>query len=60
MRPVMDKSAPKAIHLKDYAPPPYLIDSVDLAFDLGEEVTRVKSSLNVIKLAGARPLVVPG
>jgi aminopeptidase N len=43
----MDKSAPKAIHLKDYAPPPYLIDSVDLAFDLGEEVTRVRSSLTM-------------
>ena len=43
----MDKSAPKAIHLKDYAPPPYLIDTVDLTFDLGEEVTRVKSSLAV-------------
>ncbi|WP_158047365.1 aminopeptidase N [Skermanella pratensis] len=41
----MDKSTPQAIHLKDYAPPPYLIDTVDLAFDLGEEVTRVRSAL---------------
>jgi len=43
----MDKSAPKAIHLKDYTPPPYLIDTVDLAFDLGEEVTRVRSRLDL-------------
>lgn len=41
----MDKSTPQAIHLKDYAPPPYLIDTVDLAFDLGEEVTQVRSTL---------------
>ncbi|UEM04022.1 aminopeptidase N [Skermanella rosea] len=43
----MDKSTPQAIHLKDYAPPPYLIDTVDLAFDLGEEVTRVRSRLAI-------------
>src|SRR5687767_4440355 len=43
----MDKSVPKAIHLKDYAPPPYLIDMVDLAFDLGEEVTQVRSRLDL-------------
>ena len=43
----MDKSAPKAIHLKDYTPPPYLIDTVDLAFDLGEEVTQVRSRLEL-------------
>jgi aminopeptidase N len=41
----MDKSAPKAIHLKNYAPPPYLIDTVDLVFDLGEDVTQVRSTL---------------
>lgn len=43
----MDKSTPQAIHLKDYAPPPYLIDTVDLAFDLGEDVTRVRSRLAI-------------
>src|SRR3954451_16022320 len=41
----MDKSAPKAIHLKDYTPPPYRINTVDLVFDLGEDVTRVRSNL---------------
>src|SRR5688500_3763175 len=46
-RPVMDKSAPKAIHLKDYTPPPYLIDTVDLALDLSEEVTQVRSRLEL-------------
>ena len=62
----MDKSAPKAIHLKDYAPPPYLINSVDLAFDLGEEVTRVRSSLTMranparVPDQAAVPLVLDG
>ncbi|UEM20493.1 aminopeptidase N [Skermanella mucosa] len=60
----MDKSTPQAIHLKDYAPPPYLIDTVDLAFDLGEEVTRVRSTLalraNPDAASPAGPLVLDG
>src|SRR3954452_15986194 len=66
MRPAMDKSAPKAIHLKDYAPPPYLIDTVDLAFDLGEEVTEVRSRLEMrvnpsrVPDQAAAPLVLDG
>ncbi|MES9904669.1 MAG: M1 family aminopeptidase, partial [Sedimenticola sp.] len=36
---------PKTVYLKDYRPPEYLIDSVDLHFDLGEEETRVTARL---------------
>jgi aminopeptidase N len=41
----MKTHAPK--HLKDYAPPEFLIDQVDLVFDLQTEHTRVTSSLYV-------------
>ncbi len=37
--------APRTIYLKDYIPPAYLIDGVDLHFDLDEEATTVRSRL---------------
>ena len=40
-------ATPKTIRLADYAAPEYLIDSVDLVFELGEETTLVKSRLVV-------------
>ncbi|MCU7796303.1 MAG: aminopeptidase N [Candidatus Thiodiazotropha sp. (ex Myrtea spinifera)] len=39
----------KTIYLKDYLPPDYLIEHVDLAFDLRDEVTQVVSRLQVKK-----------
>src|SRR5208337_1817468 len=38
---------PRPVRLADYRPPAFLIDTVDLIFDLGEENTRVKSRLAV-------------
>ncbi|MEJ1378387.1 MAG: aminopeptidase N [Candidatus Sedimenticola sp. (ex Thyasira tokunagai)] len=38
---------PKTIYLKDYLPPEYLVDRVDLHFDLGEKETRVASKLTM-------------
>ncbi len=38
---------PKTIYLKDYLPPEYLVDRVDLHFDLGEKETRVVSKLTM-------------
>ena len=38
---------PQTIYLKDYQPPEYLIDQVDLHFDLGEGETRVHSRLAI-------------
>jgi aminopeptidase N len=35
------------IYLKDYQPPSYLVESVELIFDLGEASTIVKSRLNM-------------
>ncbi len=43
----MAVDTPQTIHLKDYTPPAYQVESVDLIFDLGEERTIVKSRLNV-------------
>ncbi len=43
----MSEAAPKTIYLKDYAPPPFLVDEVDLRFELGEETTRVRSRLKM-------------
>ncbi|MDH5765175.1 MAG: aminopeptidase N [Gammaproteobacteria bacterium] len=41
------ESTPKTIYLKEYTPPSYWVDSVNLRFDLGEEETRVVSQLTI-------------
>ncbi len=41
----MRTETPQTIHLKDYKPVPYLIDSADLDFQLEPEATRVRSLL---------------
>ena len=38
----MKTQTPQTIYLKDYRPPHFLIDTVDLNVDLGEEWTTVK------------------
>ncbi len=45
-------AAPKEIRLADYAPPGFLIDTVDLTFHLNEDATSVVSRLSV-RRAGA-------
>jgi len=40
---------PGAIHLKDYRPPDYRIETVNLQFDLDETTTLVKSLLTVVR-----------
>ncbi|MCG8490439.1 MAG: aminopeptidase N [Sneathiellales bacterium] len=54
-------SKPATIYLKDYTPPAFLISDVQLTFELGEEITRVTSILemqkntndgNLVKLLG--------
>jgi len=41
----MPTATPQPIRLDDYAPPPYLIDTVDLDFRLAPESTQVRSRL---------------
>jgi aminopeptidase N len=59
-----DIAPPKPTRLKDYRPPAFLIDTVDLTFDLGETETRVKSRLalrrNLEAGDPAAPLVLDG
>lgn len=43
----MLRENPQSIYLKDYRPPAFLIDSVDLRFDLDDENTRVRSRLEL-------------
>ena len=42
----MKTQTPQTIYLKDYRPPQFLIDTVDLHIDLAEEWTTVKAKLN--------------
>jgi aminopeptidase N len=49
------------IRLADYRPPAYVIDTVDLAFDLKPKATRVKAKLTLRRAAAAaEPLVLDG
>ena len=60
---MIQRESPQPIYLQDYKPPNYLIDSVDLDFDLAEEVTRVRSRLSIQRNAfqtHAIPLVLDG
>ncbi len=43
--PVIEK--PQEIFLKDYAPPTYLVEQVDLTFELDETATTVRSRLEI-------------
>jgi aminopeptidase N len=60
----MDQSARQPKLLKDYAPPDYLVETVDLGFALDPKATRVKSKLrlrpNPKAAAGGRPLMLDG
>ncbi len=59
----MNPSAPRPVYRKDYRSPDHWIDSIELAFDLGEERTRVRSRLRVRRnpaAAKTAPLVLHG
>ena len=45
----MKTQTPQTIYLKDYRPPQFLIDTVDLDIDLGEEWTTVKANLSLMR-----------
>jgi aminopeptidase N len=60
----MDQSTRQPKLLKDYAPPDYLVETVDLDFALNSKATKVKSKLrlrpNPKAVTGGRPLVLDG
>ena len=43
----MREATPQTVYLKDYTPPEYLIDQIELTFELDEERTLVKSNLRL-------------
>jgi aminopeptidase N len=49
-----DQTAPQITRLADYQPPEFLIETVDLVFELGEDETSVKSHLTVRRNPAAR------
>jgi aminopeptidase N len=63
MTPLDQAGAPQPVLLKDYSPPSYLIDRVDLTFELGEEASLVRSQLTMRPAphtAPGTPLVLDG
>ena len=60
----MPESPHQTIHQKDYTPPDYLIETVELSFDLDAQLTRVISRLavrcNHDRAGGVRPLLLDG
>jgi aminopeptidase N len=57
-------AAPKSIELSDYRLPDFVVERIELTFDLGEEVTRVRSRLSLRaaerKDGGIPPLILDG
>ena len=57
----MKTAEPRAIHLKDYAPPPYRIPEIALDFQLDGKATLVAATMKVERrAASAEPLVLDG
>lgn len=56
----MTEAAHPTIHRQDYTSPPYLVDSVELRFELGEETTLVTSRLAMRAAGEQSPLVLDG
>ncbi|HWM42364.1 MAG TPA: aminopeptidase N [Burkholderiales bacterium] len=55
----MKEAQPRAIHLKDYAPPPFRVETVDLDVDIREDHALVRAKL-AIRRNAAGPLVLDG
>jgi aminopeptidase N len=55
----MREPQPKAIYLKDYAPPPFRVDSIDLDVDIREDHALVRAKLE-IRRNGPGALVLDG
>jgi len=64
MRANMTESTHTTTHRHDYRPPDYTVDSIDLTFELGEDITLVRSRLAVRatydRSTGERPLILDG
>jgi aminopeptidase N len=53
-------AAPQPVLLADYRPPPFLVDTVDLAFELQETATVVRTRLSVRRNGASREMFLNG
>src|SRR5258705_4357684 len=56
----MREPQPKTIHLKDYTPPAFRVDDVDLDVDIRDDHALVRAKLAMRRNAGSGPLVLDG
>jgi aminopeptidase N len=56
----MREPQPKTIHLKDYTPPAFRVETVDLDVDIRDEHALVRSRLAIRRTGGNAPLVLDG
>ena len=56
----MREPTPRTIHLKDYAPPAFLISQVELDVEIRDDHALVRARLQVKRNAGPGPLVLDG
>jgi aminopeptidase N len=56
----MREPQPKSIHLKDYTPPAFHVETVDLDVDIRDEHAIVRSRLAIRRAGGNAPLVLDG
>src|SRR5688572_20238809 len=56
----MREPQPKAIQLKDYSPPAFRVETVDLDVDIRDDHALVRAKLAVRRNAGAGPLMLDG
>src|SRR5438067_12677657 len=57
---MMREPQPKTICLKDYAPPAYRVETVDLDIDMRDEHAVVRARLAIRRASGNAPLVLDG
>ena len=50
----MRDASPRTVYLKDYTPPDFLVDRIDLLIELDEQATRVTATLAMRRRSGAR------
>ncbi|HYL23707.1 MAG TPA: aminopeptidase N [Burkholderiales bacterium] len=56
----MREPQPKTIYLKDYTPPPFRVEDVDLDVDIRDDHALVRARLDIRRNAGTGPLILDG
>src|SRR5260370_36876072 len=56
----MREPQPRTIYLKDYTPPPFRVDDVDLDVDIRDDHALVRARLDIRRNVGTGPLILDG